>query len=112
MPRRDWRLRVRDILHAVERIENFTRGLTLETFVQDERTIAAVSYELVVIGEAAKNVPPEIQETVSDVPWQVMSDMRNVVAHGYFGVDLSIVWQTATTDVPKLGQPLRRLLGT
>ena len=112
MPHRDWRLRVRDILHAVERLENFTRGLTLETFVQDERTIAAGSYELVVIGEAAKNVPPEIQETVSDVPWQVMSDMRNVVAHGYFGVDLSIVWQTATTDVPKLGQPLRRLLGT
>jgi uncharacterized protein with HEPN domain len=112
VPHRDWRLRVRDILHAVERIENFTRGLTLETFVQDERTIAAVSYELVVIGEAAKNVPPEVQETAPDVPWQVMSDMRNVVAHGYFGVDLSIVWQTATTDVPKLGQPIRRLLGT
>ena len=68
MPRRDWRLRVRDILHAVERLENFTRGLTLETFVQDERTIAAVSYELVVIGEAAKNVPPEVQEAAPDVP--------------------------------------------
>jgi len=41
-----------------------------------------------------------------------MSDMRNVIAHGYFGVDLSIVWQTATQDLPKLGLPLRRLLGT
>ena len=51
MPRRDWRLRVHDILKAVERIEKFTRGLTLEKFIEDDRTIAAVSYELVVIGE-------------------------------------------------------------
>jgi len=112
VPRRDWRLRVRDILDAVERIENFTRGLTLDTFVQDERTIAAVSYELVVIGEAAKNVPAAVRATAPDVPWQVMSDMRNVVAHGYFGVDLSIVWQTATQDVPKLGPLLRPLVGS
>ncbi len=112
MPRRDWRLRVRDILDAVERIENFTRGITLDTFVQDERTIAAVSYELVVIGEAARNVPAAVRATAPDVPWQVMSDMRNVVAHGYFGVDLSIVWQTATQDVPKLGPLLRPLVGS
>jgi len=112
VPRRDWRLRVRDILDAVERIENFTRGITLDTFVQDERTIAAVSYELVVIGEAARNVPAAVRATAPDVPWQVMSDMRNVVAHGYFGVDLSIVWQTATQDVPKLGPLLRPLVGS
>ena len=112
MPRRDWRLRVQDTLKAVERIEKFTRGLTLETFIEDDRTIAAVSYELVVIGEAAKKVPNAVQATAPDVPWRVMSDMRNVVAHGYFGVDLSIVWQTATQDVPKLGPPLRRLLGS
>jgi uncharacterized protein with HEPN domain len=112
VPRRGWRLRVRDILDAVERVESFTRGLTLDTFVEDERTIAAVSYELVVIGEAAKNIPTEIRAAAPDVPWQVMSDMRNVVAHGYFGVDLSIVWQTATQDVPKLGPLLSPLLGS
>jgi uncharacterized protein with HEPN domain len=110
VPRRDWRLRVHDILKAVERIEKFTRGLTLEKFIEDDRTIAAVSYELVVIGEAARKVPNAVQGTAPDVPWRVMSDMRNVVAHGYFGVDLSIVWQTAIQDVPKLGPPLRRLL--
>jgi len=41
-----------------------------------------------------------------------MSDMRNVVAHGYFGVDLSIVWQTATHDVPKLEPLLRQMLAS
>jgi uncharacterized protein with HEPN domain len=70
-----------------------------------------VSYELVLIGEAAKNVPLEVQSTAPDVPWQDMGDMRNVVAHEYFGVDLAIVWQTATRDVPKLTTPLRQLLG-
>jgi uncharacterized protein with HEPN domain len=82
VPRRDWRLRVQDILNAVERVEKFTRGLTLETFILDDRTIAAVSYELVVIGEAAKKVPAAVQATAPHVPWRVMSDMRNVVAHG------------------------------
>jgi uncharacterized protein with HEPN domain len=84
VPRRDWRLRVDDILNAVGRIERFTRGLVFETFANDERTIAAVSYELVVIGEAAKNVPAEVRAAAPAVPWQVMTDMRNVVAHGYF----------------------------
>ena len=112
MPRRDWRLRVSDILQAVERIESFTRGLTLEMFMRDERTIAAVSYELVVIGEAAKHVPAEAEAVAPEVPWQDMRDMRNVVAHEYFGVDLTIVWRTATEDVPKLAPPLRGLLGS
>jgi uncharacterized protein with HEPN domain len=110
LPRRDWRLRLRDILGAVERIQRFTEGLVLESFCQDERTVAAVSYELVVIGEAAAHVPEDVRSTAPDVPWRVMSDMRNVVAHGYFGVDLSIVWQTATQDVPRLRVALERLL--
>jgi uncharacterized protein with HEPN domain len=112
MPRRDWRLRIRDILDAVERIERFSRELTLDSFRRDERTIAAVSYELVVIGEAAVHVPESVRSAAPDVPWRVMSDMRNVVAHGYFGVDLAIVWQTATHDVPRLRPALERLLTT
>ena len=112
MPRRTWRLRVGDILQAVERIGAFTRGLTLDAFVRDDRTIAAVSYELLLIGEAAKNVAPELKARFPEVPWQDMGDMRNVVAHEYFGVDLTIVWETSTRDVPKLVEPLRRLLAS
>lgn len=110
MPPRDWRLGLRDTLQAVEHIESFTHGLTLDAYVRDERTVAAVSYELVLIGEAAKNVPPEPHASAPEVPWQNLGDMRNVVAHEYFGVDPAIVWQTAIRDVPKLTQPLRRLL--
>jgi len=62
VPPRDWRLRIEDILSAVGRIERFTRGLAFDTFAKDERTVAAVSYELVVIGEAAKNVPVEVRQ--------------------------------------------------
>jgi len=62
VPPRNWRLRIEDILNAVGRIERFTRGLAFETFANDERTVAAVSYELVVIGEAAKNVPVEVRQ--------------------------------------------------
>jgi len=110
VPRRGWWLRVSDIVEAVERVESFTHGLTLETFVADQRTIAAVSYELVVIGEAARHVPADVQASAPDVPWMEMRDMRNIAAHEYFGVDVAIVWQTATRDVPLLAPPLRALL--
>lgn len=110
MPPRDWRLRVRDILQAIERIESFTRGLTHESFARDERTVAAVNYELVVIGEAARSVPAEVRAAAPGIPWQIMGAMRNVVAHAYFGVDLAIVWETATRDVPRLAPLLRAML--
>ncbi len=57
MPHRDWRLRVADILAAVERIARYTAGLDRATFERDERTVEAVCFALVVIGEAASLVP-------------------------------------------------------
>lgn len=111
MPPRDWRLRVRDIVEAIERVEAFTRGVTKESFLKDPKTIAAASYELVIIGEAARHVAPEVRAAAPGIPWQDMRDMRNIVAHGYFGVDLEIVWETLTHDVPRLRAPLLALLG-
>ncbi len=61
MPRRDWRLRVADILAAVERIARYTAGHDRATFERDERTVEAVCFALVVIGEAASHVPGDVQ---------------------------------------------------
>jgi len=55
-------------------------------------------------------VPAQVRAIAPEVPWLVMSDMRNVVAHGYFGVDLSIVWQTVTQDVSNIRAPLQALV--
>jgi uncharacterized protein with HEPN domain len=98
--RRDWRLRVTDVLAAVERIGRYTVGLDRAAFERDERTVEAVCFALVVIGEAASHVPDEVQATAPQIPWRKMKAMRNIAAHEYFGLDLATVWQTATVDVP------------
>ena len=110
MPRRDWRLRVADILAAVERIGRYTAGLQEEAFVRDEKTVEAVCFALVVIGEAAAHIPAGVQAGAPQVPWRKLKGMRNIAAHEYFGIDVSTVWQTATVDVPAVRPLLERLL--
>jgi len=108
--RRDWRLRVRDVLAAVERIGRYTAGLDRAAFERDERTVEAVCFALVVIGEAASHVSDEVQATAPQIPWRKMKAMRNIAAHEYFGLDLATVWQTATVDVPALKPLVEALL--
>jgi len=108
--RRDWKLRVEDILRASQRVSTFLQGVSWEQFGADEKVVAAVSYELIIIGEAVKGIPESVQAGAGAVPWEQMRGMRNVVAHEYFGVDLRVVWDTATRDVPAIVKPLRALL--
>ncbi|MFN7989477.1 MAG: DUF86 domain-containing protein [Thermoanaerobaculia bacterium] len=102
MPPRDPLQRVRDILDATRAIRAFVEGMDEASFRSDRRTLDAVLRNLTVIGEAARNVPEEFRARFPEVPWLEMSDMRNVVVHEYFGVDVGILWQTATKDVAVL----------
>lgn len=76
MPRRDWQLRVADILAAAERIGRYTAGLQEEGFARDEKTVEAVCFALVVIGEAATHVPDSVQAGAPQIPWRKMKGMR------------------------------------
>ncbi|MGB2754825.1 MAG: DUF86 domain-containing protein [Phycisphaerae bacterium] len=110
MPPRDWRMRIEDILDAIGRIQDYTRGMTFEAFSHDRKTIDAVVRNITVIGEAAGNVPSPVAEQHGEIPWRQMRDFRNVVVHTYFGVDLKVLWDTVRVDLPPLVDPLRRLL--
>ncbi len=88
----------------------YTYNLTFEQFSADEKTIDAVIRNLEIIGEAAGHVPLEIQEKYSDLAWFEMRGMRNIIAHEYFGVSLSIIWRAITHDLPPLAEGLSRLL--
>jgi len=70
----------------------------------------AVLYDLIVIGEAASTVPVEIRDRTPEVPWRLMSDLRNVIAHEYFRIDPKIVWDAATVNLPALVEPLQQLV--
>ena len=111
-PDRDWPLRIKDILGAVDRIARYTAGMTYEQFARDEKTVEAVCFALVIIGEAAAKVDDADQARAPEVPWRKMKGMRNIAVHEYFGLDVETVWLTATRAVPALRPLLQALVGS
>jgi len=109
VPPREWRVRLGDMIAAGERALGYVNGLTLEQFAADPRTVDAVSYAIVVIGEAAKAVQDAAARDAPEVPWADIRGMRNKVAHEYFGVDVKVLWQTVREDLPPLLTTLRAL---
>jgi len=110
VPPRDWRMRIDDILGAIAAIQEYTLGMDLDAFAKNRKTVDAVLRNITVIGEAAGHLPPDIAEAHPEIPWKVMRDFRNVVVHAYFGIQLSILWDTIQDDLPPLVVPLKRLL--
>jgi uncharacterized protein with HEPN domain len=79
--------------------------LSKEDFLADRRTQSAVVMSLVIIGEAATKVMdrhPEFAERQPMIPWRSMRGMRNRIAHGYFDINLDVVWDTVKIALPEL----------
>ena len=84
---------------------DFIRGMSQEEFLADKRTQKAVIMNLVIIGEAATKIMdqyPDFPAQHPQIPWRNMRGMRNRIAHGYFDVDLNVVWETVQTALPDL----------
>ncbi|QCR38486.1 DUF86 domain-containing protein [Nissabacter sp. SGAir0207] len=84
---------------------NFITGMTKDAFLEDKRTQQAVIMSLIIIGEAATKVMDGFMPFVqrhSHVPWRNMRGMRNRIAHGYFDINLDMVWDTVQTALPDL----------
>lgn len=85
--------------------------MSFATFLADDRTRDAVLRNLEVIGEAAKNLPDEVTARAPEIEWRKIRGMRDVLAHGYFGMDPRVVWSTVTTKLEALQTAVRGLLG-
>lgn len=93
------------ILEAIERIGRYTDDIDENTFLQDEMAQDAVIRNLEIIGEASHNIErdyPEFAAAHPELPLAFAYQMRNAVAHGYFKVDLEIVWKTLQNDLTGL----------
>ena len=83
----------------------FVEGMGREEFLADRRTQNAVIMCLVVVGESATKIMdqyPEFAVRHPGTPWRNMRGMRNRIAHGYFDINLEVVWQTVKTALPEL----------
>ncbi len=108
--KRSYKLFVEDILDAITKIERYIKDLSYEDFQQDTMSIDAVIRNLEIIGEAARNIPTSIQKKYKEVPWNRMIGLRNIVIHGYFGIDLSIIWKIITKNLPETKPLILKML--
>ena len=104
------RLYLLDILEAAEAIVGHLGDTDAEAFVGERTARAAVLYELTVIGEAAARISAELRGRYPKVPWADIVAFRNFVVHQYFGLSWSIVWSTATSNVPELQRAISEIL--
>ena len=101
------------ILEAIERIYRYIEHVDEVTFLQDEKTQDAVIRNFEIIGEASNNIKKYHTEFAiqhSEIKFNFAYEMRNALAHGYFTVDLEIVWQTIHNDLPELYKQIQALI--
>jgi uncharacterized protein with HEPN domain len=107
---RDYSLYLSDILKAFEAIETFVEGQNIEDFKKDDKTSSAVIRKFEIIGEAAKQIPQNIKQEYSSIPWREMAGMRDKLIHFYFGVNYELLWQTIKNRIPKIKPVITQIL--
>jgi uncharacterized protein with HEPN domain len=111
MSERPINLLLDDILEAIDRVEEYVKGLSFDAFSKDRKTVDAVARNLEIIGEAANRLPDEFKEKHSEIEWHKVVGLRHRIIHEYFGIDLAIVWQILQKDLPSLRQNLSHIRG-
>lgn len=101
------------MLEAIHLARAYTEGMDKQAFLDDKRTQQAVILNLLTLGEAASHIArlyPAFSDKHPLLPWKQMRGMRNRMAHGYFDINLEIVWETISNDLPVLEVTLHTVI--
>ena len=109
MSRRNDSELIADILEAINRISDYCAGVDYDKFIADTKTQDAIVRNLEVIGEAAKKISNTAREKNPNVPWRSMAGLRDRLIHDYFGINLDIVWEIISHDLPGVVRSLESI---
>ncbi len=101
------------IIEAIQRIERYSENMDKSMFEASELVQDAIIRNIEVVGEAAYNIRkhhPDFAEAHAGLPWGKTYGMRNALAHGYYQVDLDVVWNTVRDKLPRLRSDIQTLL--
>jgi len=101
---------LKHILESIGWIEKETEVVSKDEFIKNVPTQDIVIRRLEIIGEAVKNLPGNFKKKYPDVPWQKISGLRDKLIHGYFGIDLELVWEIIKKDLPLFKIQIQHML--
>jgi len=107
--KRDYKLFINDIKESVKQIEEYLKGISKEQFIENRMLQDAIVRRLEIIGEASKNIPPALREKNKQVSWSELSQFRNLMAHSYYEVSLTKIWDTLTKRIPGIKESLKNI---
>lgn len=92
--------RLEDILKSIRLIEEYSDGISFETFVADTMRYYAIMKNVEIVGEAANMLTRDFRETHTELPWREIIGMRNVLVHGYANISDVQLWSAVNDDIP------------
>ena len=99
-----------DIYNAANDILSFTDGITKKDLEINKMRLNATLYSIQIIGEATKRLSLEFRKANPEIPWKKMAGMRDKIVHDYNRINLNLIWEVATQEIPKLREQIKILL--
>lgn len=106
---RSLQLYLEDICTSCAKVQRYTLNMSLEDFVEYERTYDAVVRNLQIIGEAVKQISPEVRDQYPAVEWRKIADLRDILAHAYFSLENETLWDIVQNKVPELQEQMQQI---
>jgi len=107
---RTYKLYLNDILKAIDKIDRYTQDIEIDAFKADDMRVDSVLHNLMIIGEAVKNIPDDVREKEPEIRWRDIGRFRDRVVHHYFAIDLDIIWEIVQDHLPPLLNYVTQLL--
>lgn len=96
------RARLNHILDSIVEIETYLFNVDFETFIENSMMRFACIKQMEIIGEASNHISEELKALFTDIEWNSIKGMRNVLVHEYFGIDTRLIWEIIKYDLPEL----------
>ncbi len=106
---RDYKIYLDDVLESIRRIEIYTSGLNREEFEKNILVRDGVIHNLMIIGEAVKHIPAPLKKEHPQIEWKKIAGLRDILIHGYFSINFTILWDIIITKIPELKVLLKEI---